>query len=97
MTLTNQKVELLAQTDGTATFEQGVALYSALARAIENDSEVKLSLHNAPAMSSSFMHGSFGRLIEVFGAKLVKERLKLTDYVPSQALRIQEYMETYLH
>ena len=95
MTLTKQKMELLSLTNGTATFEQGAGLYIAIASEISNNTIVTLSLHNAPAMSSSFMHGSFGQLIENFGVDAVKRNLKLINCLPSHVDRIKEYVDTY--
>lgn len=46
-------------------------------------------------MSSSFLHGSFGKLIESFGLNAIRQYLKLTNYAPSQAQRIKEYIGTY--
>lgn len=79
----------------TVLNQEGVRLFDAISNSIEED-EIILSLTELEPMSTSFMNSSFGTLIDKYGLETVKNKIKLIDYRPTQARRIQDYFERYL-
>jgi hypothetical protein len=80
---------------GTATNDQGFTLYVVLKEHFLNERKVRLSLHNATPMSSSFMNSSFGVLIDEFGYTKVTTLLSLIHFNKIQADSIKKYFEQY--
>ena len=95
MTLEANIIALVPLTRGTATVQEGATLFSALAPNIKDGNVVRLSLHGATAMSSSFLHASIGRLIDEYGVDSVVKYLRLVDYKPDHAKMIKNYIAQY--
>ncbi len=92
---THSKTELKQLVNGADTYEQGKVVFDAVLPQLSKGETVRFSLHGTRALSSSFMHGLFGNLLEVFGKEGLRARLKITDYLPSQAQYIKEYIQQY--
>ncbi|WP_151087424.1 STAS-like domain-containing protein [Hymenobacter baengnokdamensis] len=89
-------LELTALVQGTFTNAEGAKLFAALAPAVAAGQVVRLSLHHATPMSTSFLNSSFGALIDQYGLPAVQHSLRLTNYLPSHASCIKNYLDTYL-
>lgn len=77
----------------TFTNVEGDKLYAALAPYLKTGKSVRLSLHNATPMSSSFLNSSFGELVERHGISTLRSTLKLVDFLPSHAATIKQYVD----
>jgi hypothetical protein len=88
-------IDLMSTVHGTATNDQGLALYIVLKKQFLNDMKVRLSLHNATPMSSSFMNSSLGALIDEFGYPKVTTLLSLIHFNRTQAENIKKYFAQY--
>jgi hypothetical protein len=78
---------------GTSTNVEGCTLYNIIAKEIEGGNIVKLSLKDCTPMSSSFMSSSFGELVDKYGMDKFREHVRLINYTPTQAERIQQYLK----
>ncbi|MBC7449102.1 MAG: STAS-like domain-containing protein [Hymenobacteraceae bacterium] len=87
---------LMSIVTGTSTNAEGDALYAALLPYVRTGQVVRLSLHGATPMATSFLNTSFGQLIDDCGLNAVRASVKLVQYVPSHALRLKEYLDHYL-
>ncbi len=88
-------IELMSTVQGTATNDQGFALYVVLKEHFFNNMKARLSLHNATPMSSSFMNSSFGALIDEFGYTKVTTLLSLIHCSKTQAEYVKKYFALY--
>ena len=88
-------IDLMCTVQGTATNDQGVVLYAVLKEHFLNNRKVRLSLHNATPMASSFMNSSLGALIDEFGYVKVTGSLSLIQFTKAQAEDIKRYFERY--
>ena len=87
--------DLMALVGGTSTNDEGAKLYAALAPAIASGQVVRLSLHGATPMATSFLNSSFGELIDHHGIAPVRHSIKLVNYLPSHATRMKDYLDSY--
>lgn len=88
-------IDLMSTVQGTATNDQGLALYIVLKEHFLGNRKVRLSLHNATPMSSSFMNSSFGTLIDELGHTKVTTLLSLIHFSKTQAENIKKYFAQY--
>lgn len=86
-------VSLDSIVDGTFTNSEGNKLFTALSPYVSAGQVVRLSLRDATPMSSSFLNSSIGELIEQYGLAALRHSLKLTDYLPSHAAAIKQYID----
>jgi len=89
----NITINLMQIVDGTSTNDEGSKLYRALVKELTKGSTVNISLQDATPMSSSFLNSSFGEIYSKFGMELIREKIKLVNYKPTQAERIKEYFK----
>lgn len=78
---------------GTSSNADGDKLFDAVASAMRAGQVVRLSLKGVTPMSTSFLNSSFGELIDEFGLDAVRAQVKLVEFLPSQAMRIKEYID----
>ncbi len=86
---------LMALVGGTSTNDEGTKLFTALAPAIATGQVVRISMHGATPMATSFLNSSFGELIDQYGLSAVRHSVKLVNYLPSHAARMKDYLESY--
>jgi len=86
-------IKIMDVVSGTSTNIEGCSLYTVLSKEIEKGNIVKLSLHESTPMSSSFMNSSFGELVDKYGIDKFKAHIRLINYLPSHAERIQQYLK----
>jgi hypothetical protein len=77
---------------GTSTNSDGYSLFLQMDKIICNGDILLLSLHACTPMSSSFLNSSIGALVEKHGFDKMQGRLLLTDYQPSMANNVREYL-----
>ncbi|WMJ72130.1 STAS-like domain-containing protein [Cytophagaceae bacterium ABcell3] len=87
-----KKINLYDIVKGTSTNADGHLLYLAIEKELRQGSDVRLSLSGCTPMSSSFLNSSFGELLTVFGHNVVRQKVKLVNFKPSDAQRIKEYI-----
>ncbi len=91
--LTTSSLYLTDIVAGTFTNAEGAKLYAALAPYLATGQVVRLSLHGATPMSSSFLNSSIGDLLDHYGLAALRHSLKLVEFVPSHAAAIKHYIE----
>jgi hypothetical protein len=89
-------LSLMAIVTGTSTNAEGSVLYAALLPYVREGQVVRLSLHAASPMATSFLNTSFGQLIDDCGLASVRFSIRLVHYVPSHAMIIKNYLDHYL-
>jgi hypothetical protein len=87
-------IDVMTCVSGTTTSSEAVSLYLKMKQSLVEGCSIKLSLINATPMSSSFLNASFGELYDQFGYQMIKERITLIEYKPSQAKQIKDYLDT---
>ena len=87
---------LMAIVSGTSTNTEGDVLYGALSPYVRSGQVVRLSLHDATPMATSFLNTSFGQLIDAYGLAAVRASVRLVQFVPSHAQRLKDYLDHYL-
>ncbi len=87
-------IDVMTCVSGTTTSSEAVSLFIKMKQSLVDGFSIKLSLINATPMSSSFLNASFGELFDQFGYPMIKERITLVDYKPSQAKQIKDYLDT---
>ena len=87
---------LMSIISGTPTSAEGDALYEALLPYVRSGQVVRLSLHGATPMATSFLNTSFGQLIDDCGLSAVRASVRLVQFVPSHAQRLKAYLDHYL-
>lgn len=87
---------LMSIVTGTSTNAEGDALHIALLPYVQSGRVVRLSLHNATPMATSFLNASFGQLIDACGLNAVRASIRLVQFVPSHAQRLKAYLDHYL-
>ncbi len=86
-------ITLMDCVSGTSTNVEGYTLFTLLSKEIEKNNIVKLSLKDSTPMSSSFMNSSFGELVDKYGLDKFRDHVRLINYTPSHAERIQKYIQ----
>jgi len=79
----------------TTLNDEGVILFKVISDLLNEGNNVILSLNELEPMSSSFMNSSFGAIIDNFGIDTFKEKIRISDYKPSHAIRIKNYIDRY--
>lgn len=95
MLTTPHTLSIVDVVHGTSSNADGDKLFATVASFVRAGQIVRLSLKGVTPMSTSFLNSSFGELIDEFGLDAVRSQVKLVEYVPSQAMRIKEYIDTF--
>lgn len=92
---THRHLEANALIADRTTFEGGRGLSAEIDQLFRQDTQVVVSMTGINNVSSSFLHGAFGVLIDKFGKQFVKDNIRfvgLSKFVKQQLL---DYFNTY--
>lgn len=79
----------------TVSYEAGAVLASKIHRFLISGEQVALALDDLNGLSTSFMHGAFGQLIDEFGIGVVKKRLVFKNLSGFMQQQLQDYFTKY--
>lgn len=88
-----RKIEIRKIVNNTGSNSEGYQLFLQLCNFLEHDETIHLSLKESTPFSTSFLNSSFGLLVEKYGIKKVRDKIKLTDYKLKMAMSIKSYLE----
>lgn len=75
----------------------GDALYQIIVNNIDDADKFVLDMRNVPMLPSMFLNTSIGRLIDEKGVSFVKEKFAFTNIKASDATRIRDYVNRFVH
>jgi len=79
-------------TQSTLSNIDGYSLKTRIDNVLTTGSSVLLSFDDVITISSSFLNSSIGELIDQYGFEILKDRVKITNYTPSIAKAIRNYI-----
>ena len=82
---------------GTATNDEGIALFNSIDNLFSKSQKVRLSLEDCTPFSTSFLNSSIGDLIDKYGLNRFKSDIVYTKIKPSQIKKLQSYLEQISH
>ncbi len=87
-----QTIVVSQVTQSTLSNMDGYTLKASIDSILKNGSSVLLSFDDVITISSSFLNSSIGELIDQYGFDILKDRVKITNYTPSIAKAIKNYI-----
>ena len=75
----------------------GDALYQFIVNNIDNADKFVLDMRDVPMLPSMFLNTSLGRLIDEKGVSFVKEKFAFTNIKASDAARLRDYVNRFVH
>lgn len=70
----------------------GYTLKARIDSVLSTGSSVILSFDSVVTISSSFLNSSIGEIIDQYGFEILRDRVKITNYTPSIAKAIKNYI-----
>lgn len=75
--------------------EAGTEFFNVLQRAIETNQKLRIDMEGVDSIPTMFMTNSFGRIMNEYGVKKLKETMMFSRISKSQIDRISKYLTDY--
>lgn len=75
--------------------EAGTAFFNVLKQAINTNQKLRIDMEGVDSIPTMFMTNSFGRIMDEYGVKKLKETMMFSHISKSQIDRIKKYLADY--
>lgn len=86
-------IKLMDIVQGTSTNMDALPLFQKLDELLQEGALIRISLERLTPLSTSFLHSSFGELVEKHGYNKVRASIILTHFRMSDAQKIKTYLQ----